>query len=101
MLGNVSTHLSLSSFQNLHLDSDRPKGIGRIWICSVINNFCDGEEVLLYKHTLLVKTTDFDIGLHRRLPVGHILKNHIHFKVKKTYFVNKEKYHMTITHLEM
>lgn len=75
-----------------------PKGIGRIWICSVIKIFCDGKEALLYKHTLLVKTTDSDKGLHRRL--GHILKNYINFKVKKS-FVNKEKYIMTITYLDM
>lgn len=31
---------------------------------------------------LPVKTTDFDIDLHRRSSVGHILKNHIHFKIK-------------------
>lgn len=81
MLGNVPTHLSLSLFQNFHLDSDWPEGVGRIWICSVAYNFCDGKEALLYKQTLLVKTTGFYMCSHRRLSVGHILKSHIHFKV--------------------
>lgn len=79
MLGNALTYLSLSLFQNFHLDSDWPKGIGQIWICSVAYNFCVCEEAVLYEQTLLVKITVFDICSHRRLSVRHILKNHIDF----------------------
>lgn len=59
MPGNAATHLFLSSSQIFHLGSDKSRGIGRIWICSVAYNFYDAKEALLYEQTLLFKTTGF------------------------------------------